>query len=149
MYSCTHWLRPCTPPPAFGLILYARALLVSQDRRHLFVNQRNGRNLMSLRMSCTKVLAKLYVRPLKTYENRAGQIKYYLVFKIDIPILYVSYRAFICKPFKEPSNRFSAWRNRFLGSLKVYKFGLWTEFGPFASVSLHAKKTKFCFNLQP
>ncbi len=104
---------------------------------------------MSLRMSCTKVLTKLYVRPLKTYENRAGQIKYYLVFKIDIPIMYVSYRAFICKPFKEPSNRFPAWRNRFLGSLKVYKFGLWTEFSPFAPVSLHAKKTKFCFNLQP
>jgi hypothetical protein len=38
VYSCTHWLRPCNspPPPAFGLI-YTRPLLVSQDRRHLFV----------------------------------------------------------------------------------------------------------------
>ncbi len=26
-------------------------------------------------------------------------------------------RASICQPFKEPRNRFSAWRNRFLGSL--------------------------------
>ncbi len=36
VHSCTHWLRPRNPPPpAFGL--YTRALLVSQDRRHLFV----------------------------------------------------------------------------------------------------------------
>jgi hypothetical protein len=37
VYSCTHWLRPRnTPPPpsAFGLM---KALLVSQDIRHLFV----------------------------------------------------------------------------------------------------------------
>jgi hypothetical protein len=35
MYSCTHWLRPrnSATPPA-----YTGALLVSQDRRHLFVN---------------------------------------------------------------------------------------------------------------
>ncbi len=33
-------------------------------------------------------------------------------------------RARICKPFKEPRNRFPAWRNRFLGSLNVYKYGL-------------------------
>jgi hypothetical protein len=34
----THWLRPHNPPPpAFVLILYTRALLVSQDRRHLCV----------------------------------------------------------------------------------------------------------------
>ena len=38
MYSCTHWLRPRNSPPfpAFGLI-YMRAVLVSQDRRHLLV----------------------------------------------------------------------------------------------------------------
>jgi hypothetical protein len=34
-------------------------------------------------------------------------------------------RARICKPFKEPRNRFPAWRNRFQGFLNVYKFGLW------------------------
>ncbi len=28
-------------------------------------------------------------------------------------------RARICKPFKEPRNRFPAWRNRFLGSLRA------------------------------
>ncbi len=35
--SCTHWLRPrnSRPPPHLGS--YTRALLVSQDRRHLFV----------------------------------------------------------------------------------------------------------------
>jgi hypothetical protein len=33
-----HWLGPVTPPPpAFGLMRYTRALLVSQDRRHLFL----------------------------------------------------------------------------------------------------------------
>ncbi len=31
----------------------------------------------------------------------------------------------ICKPFKESRNRFPAWLNRFLGSLNVYKYGLW------------------------
>ncbi len=38
VHSCTHWLRPLNSPPspAFGLIR-GRALLVSQDRRHLFV----------------------------------------------------------------------------------------------------------------
>ncbi len=36
VHSCTHWLRHLNPLPAFGLI-YERALLVSQDRRHLFV----------------------------------------------------------------------------------------------------------------
>jgi hypothetical protein len=38
-YSVTHWLRPRNShhPLAFKLI-YARALLASQDRRHLFVN---------------------------------------------------------------------------------------------------------------
>jgi hypothetical protein len=38
VYRCTHWLRPrnSTPPPPH-LGSYARALLVSQDRRHLCV----------------------------------------------------------------------------------------------------------------
>ncbi len=46
-------------------------------------------------------------------------------------------RARICKPFNEPRNRFPAWRagttrlaesipwHRFLGSLNVYRYGLW------------------------
>ncbi len=38
VHSCTHWLRPrdSSPPPAFGLVLRG-CLLVSKDRRHLFV----------------------------------------------------------------------------------------------------------------
>jgi hypothetical protein len=36
VHSCTHWLRPRNPPPPH-LGSYTRALLVSQDRRHLFV----------------------------------------------------------------------------------------------------------------
>jgi hypothetical protein len=35
VHMCTHWLRPRTPPPL--LDSYTRALLVSQDRRHLSV----------------------------------------------------------------------------------------------------------------
>ncbi len=37
MYSCTHWLNPATSllPPHLGS--YTRELLVSQDRRHIFV----------------------------------------------------------------------------------------------------------------
>ncbi len=33
-------------------------------------------------------------------------------------------RVRICKPFKEPKNRFTAWRNRVLSFLNVYKYGL-------------------------
>jgi hypothetical protein len=38
VYSCTHWLRSRNPlyPPRFGT--RKRALLVSKDRRHLFVS---------------------------------------------------------------------------------------------------------------
>ncbi len=38
MHSCTPWQRPRNrpPPPAFGLI-YAKALVVRQARRHLFL----------------------------------------------------------------------------------------------------------------
>jgi hypothetical protein len=35
-HSCTHWLRPRKPPPPLHLGSYTR-VLVSQDRRHLFV----------------------------------------------------------------------------------------------------------------
>ncbi len=37
VYSCTHWLRPRNSPPPPHLGSYSRALLVSQDRRHLSV----------------------------------------------------------------------------------------------------------------
>jgi hypothetical protein len=44
--------------------------------------------------------------------------------KTGVTLVIVTVRARICRPFKEPRNRFSAWRNRFLGSLNVYKYGL-------------------------
>jgi hypothetical protein len=37
VHSCTHWLRPCNSPLPPHLGSYTRPLLVSQDRRHLFV----------------------------------------------------------------------------------------------------------------
>ncbi len=37
VFSCTHLLRPSNLPPPPHLGSYTRALLVSQDRRHLFV----------------------------------------------------------------------------------------------------------------
>jgi hypothetical protein len=36
-HPCTHWLRPSNSPPPPHLGSYTRTLLVSQDRRHLFV----------------------------------------------------------------------------------------------------------------
>jgi hypothetical protein len=47
-------------------------------------------------------------------------------YSTDIVCIAVENRARICKPFKEPRNRLPAWRNRFLCSLNVYKFGLWS-----------------------
>jgi hypothetical protein len=43
VHSCTHWLKPRNHPPSIPLHLgsYTRALLVRQDRRHLFVNPWN------------------------------------------------------------------------------------------------------------
>ncbi len=50
----------------------------------------------------------------------------------------LSYRACICKHFKGPRNRFSAWRAgttsraarlHRLGSINVYKYGLWPQAG--------------------
>ncbi len=35
--SCTHWLKLHKCPPPLHLVSYTRALLVSQDRRHLYV----------------------------------------------------------------------------------------------------------------
>ncbi len=68
----------------------------------------------------------------------------------------------ICEPFKEPRNRFPAWRagtttifdvpagqakqagidslNRFLGSLNVYKFGLWPLEDPDPHLDPETKK---------
>ncbi len=58
VYSCTHWLDSGTPPPP---ILphsgsYTRALLVSQDRRHVFVTPWVRRKL-SCRVTCLSLRA--------------------------------------------------------------------------------------------
>ncbi len=37
VHSCTHWLRPRNSPPPPHLDSYYEGLLVSKDRRHLFV----------------------------------------------------------------------------------------------------------------
>ncbi len=42
-------------------------------------------------------------------------------------LVIVSWWGRICKPFKELRNQFQARRNRFLGSLTVYKDGLWNH----------------------
>ncbi len=62
-------------------------------------------------------------------------------------------RARICKPCKEPRNRFPAWRNRFLGSINVYKYGLkekaWVygRNDPACSVGVIAVMTVGCIRL--
>ncbi len=45
----------------------------------------------------------------------------------------ILYRDRMYKPFKEPRNRFPAWRNRFLASLNFYKYGLVTRKGRFVN----------------
>jgi hypothetical protein len=105
-------------------------------------------------------------------RNRVGtELSYRLASlagRYDKPIFLYSvlsthrlFRARICKPFKEPRNRFSAWRagtttlfvvpacqatyriaesipwNRFLGSINVYKYGLCTA--SFAAAWSHGK----------
>ncbi len=53
-------------------------------------------------------------------RNRAG-----LGFGLRVKNYWVRLaRARICEPFKDPGNRFPAWRIRFMGSLNVYKYGL-------------------------
>jgi hypothetical protein len=48
VHSCTHLLRPCNPPPPPDPPdSYTRALLVSKDRRHLFVTPWSEYSLMS------------------------------------------------------------------------------------------------------
>ncbi len=37
VHSCTHWLRPRNPPLHLGSYTSTMALLISQERRHLFV----------------------------------------------------------------------------------------------------------------
>jgi hypothetical protein len=55
-----------------------------------------------------------------------------------------SNRARICKPFKEPRNRFPAWRNRFLGSFNVYNCGLNTC-GKLSSFFCSSSSFQQCF----
>ena len=49
-HSCTHWLKPrnSSPPRAFALGSYTRVLLVSQNRRHLFVTPCVHRTIFDL-----------------------------------------------------------------------------------------------------
>ncbi len=49
VYSCTHWLRPCIPPPPH-LGSYTRAPLVSQDRWHRFLPLSNFPDLIVYRL---------------------------------------------------------------------------------------------------
>jgi hypothetical protein len=57
VHSCTHWLRPRNPPPPSPIPpvydAYTRALLVSKDRRHLFVTPRSEYSLISFNVCCT------------------------------------------------------------------------------------------------
>ncbi len=62
----------------------------------------------------------------------------------------IKVRARICKPFKGPRNRFPAWRNRFLRSWNVYKYGLsvfcFAEFARF--VNLESKQKYVVFSTE-
>ncbi len=59
VHSCTLWLRP-PPPPRLGS--YEKALLVSQDRRHLFVTplgQYEESLALASRITCQRDLRDL------------------------------------------------------------------------------------------
>ncbi len=79
---------------------------------------------------------------LQWYKLRGDPFKTSLlqfVLLLAVAYIWTCYWARIFKPLKEPRNRFPAWRagtttlfvvparwrNRFLGSIKVYKYGLW------------------------
>jgi hypothetical protein len=53
VHSCTHWLRPRNSPLPPHLGSYTRALLVSQDRRRLFVTPLGRRKMQYGRHLCT------------------------------------------------------------------------------------------------
>jgi hypothetical protein len=57
--SCTHWLRPCNPPPPH-LGSYTGALLVSHDRRHLFVTPLIS--IITLHEELSNGILKLFIK---------------------------------------------------------------------------------------
>ncbi len=59
--------------------------------------------------------------PRWVYRSTYDYLFFHLLWKDRV---HVEAWARICKHCKEPRNRFPVWRNRFLGSLDVYKFGL-------------------------
>ncbi len=96
VHSWTHWLRPRNPPPFTPRIwahIYMRALLVSQDRRHLFLTPwwepRGVGNVSNVRCLSRNVAIRLYlsfehigfggktywrkIRVFLQYETRTGQ----------------------------------------------------------------------------
>ncbi len=79
--------------------------------------------------SCRQGLKSYGKKELKVSTDHSNQRREWLIRSLQIN------RARICRPFKEPRlHRLaeSIPRNRFLGSINVYKYGLW-RFGKFLS----------------
>ncbi len=74
-------------------------------------------SFISLPLNCS---ATLNTKILSLLEGRLF-IKYFCYTATFRQTLRL-YKARICKPFKEPRNRFPAWRNRLLGFINLYKY---------------------------
>ncbi len=94
MHSCTHWLRPRNfPPSPPHLGSYARALRVSQDKRHLFVtpcpSKSNLNILIYLRVSphCLEGPqqneAQLFLKP---KQNKLFKFGFNTVYCVPVPV---------------------------------------------------------------
>ncbi len=102
MYSCTHWLKPRNPPPPPSLGSYTRALLVNQERRHLFVTP--------------------WVEPIEMKDIR--ELFYMLNFRVNPTRHHGAYNphhSYLISPFLNTSSvPCSSKRHRFLPNLSFY-----------------------------
>ncbi len=82
VHICTHWLRapPLIPP---HLVSYTRALLVSQDRRHLFMTPCSLPSMsLLLLLSCLYFCWQLFLKKSFMYS----EIKYYRMNAIGLTV---------------------------------------------------------------
>ncbi len=129
MHSCTHWLRPATPAPPLGS--YTRALLVSQDRR-LFVTHWVRRSVLSQPPTHEVVFSHLVPASKSSPRKVKSNLSHFIPEPVFVDLLRspgidsqhggpVPTTLFVV-PARQLAE--SVHRNRFLGSINVYKYEL-------------------------